>query len=482
MAQTSAPENALPPSRRRVERVRRTARRPVGDTAWTRILLLRPNQLLVLFLIALVLPIGLTVAGLQLSPYSIMLLVFVVPAFLYWLQHAPRVVMLDAFMLCYILWMGVAIYHNHGMSRAVFIVNQTVTLLGAYMLGRILVRDAASYRLMFTTFFWILLALLPFALVELLLQRSIPAMVFGLPGASGGGLGGIRLGMRRVASVFPHPILFGIFCSMMVSNFFYVFHERTRTRLSRTLLAIAMTFMSLSTGPNLSQLGQLILIGWERLFRIFVTKWVVLAVATPTMLAVFQLTYPGGITAFVIDHLAFNQQTGSGRLEIIEYGSQTVAQHPVFGIGLNPWNGPWWRPVSVDNFWMVTAIRYGLPALGLFWAGLLWHAARIVGRGGLTEEAASYRKGYVFALAGTVFALGAVHVWGSVAILFLFYIGAGAWFYEGRAALAPAGRPGRTAGRPGRGDPLPSPTAPPAGRRGADLPSRRINARQDMRR
>ena len=41
-----------------------------------------------------------------------------------------------------------------------------------------------------------------------------------------------------MTSVFPHPILFGVFCSMMVANFFYVFYERTRTRFARTLLAV----------------------------------------------------------------------------------------------------------------------------------------------------------------------------------------------------------------------------------------------------
>jgi len=490
MVQASVPENvastAAAPQRRRIERLRRTGRRPAAAEPWARILFLPPRLLLGLFLVTLVLPLGFSVGGLQLTPYTSMLIIFVIPAFVYWLQHAPRVIVLDLCMLFYILWTGVAIYHNHGSSRLIFILNQTVTLFGAYMLGRVLVRDAASYRLMFTVLFWILVALLPFALVELLLSKSILAMVFGLPGASGGGLGGYRLGLRRVTSVFPHPILFGVFCSILVSNFFYVFYERTRTRLARTLLAVMMTFISLSTGPNLSQLGQLVLIAWERLFRIFVTKWAVLTVSVITLLAVLQLGYPGGLYAFLVENLAFNQTSGWGRLEILVYGSQSVARHPVFGIGLAPWNGPWWRTTSVDNFWMVTAIRYGLPALAFFWAGLAWHAVRIMSRGGLTEQQTSYRKGYIFAAAGTIVALAAVHVWASVAIFILFYIGAGAWFYEGAAAPEPVRRrPDRTTDRPTgrlpRGQPSPAPAAAatPPGRTGRIIP-RRPTARQDL--
>ena len=115
-------------------------------------------------------PLNVSVGGLQLNPYNLMLLVFIVPAFLYWLQHQPRVIGLDVFMLLYIFWIAVAIYHTHGTSRIVYIINQSVTLLGSYMLGRVLVRNADDYRRMFTILFWILLFLLPFALVELVLK------------------------------------------------------------------------------------------------------------------------------------------------------------------------------------------------------------------------------------------------------------------------------------------------------------------------
>src|SRR6478736_5505290 len=277
MVQASTSENSRPTPRPRVDRVRRTERRRAAPEAWARILFLSPHQLLILFLATLVLPINFTLGGLQLPPYTCALLIFIVPTFLYWLQHAPRLIFLDLCMLLYVLWIALALYHTHGKSQLVFIVSQ------------LLIRDAASYRLMFVCFFWILLALLPFALIELVFRRSIPAMIFGLPWPVGRGLERPRLGLRRVTSVFPHPILFGVFCSMMVANFFYVFHERTRTRLARTMVAVAMTFMSLSTGPLLSVLGQLVLIGWERTFHFFVTKWYVLVVAVATLLAIFRL-------------------------------------------------------------------------------------------------------------------------------------------------------------------------------------------------
>ena len=160
----------------------------------------------------------------------------------------------------------------------------------------------------------------------------------------------------------------------MVANFFYVFYERTTGRLWKTLLAMAMTFMSLSTGPNLAQLVQLILIAWERIFRILTAKWAILVVIGGTVLGIVQLAYPGGVAGFIIETLAFNPQTGYGRLEILEYGGASVLEHPIFGIGLSTWEGPWWRPISVDNYWLLTAMRYGLPALAFMWIGIALHA------------------------------------------------------------------------------------------------------------
>ena len=189
MVQASTTDTSLPAPRRQIERVRRNERRRAPDAAWARILFVSPNQLLILFIVSLVVPLGFSLGGLQLPPYTCVLLVFLVPTLLYWLQHAPRVIFLDVCMLLYVLWIAAAIYYNHGKSQLVFIVSQIMTQFGAYTLGRVLVRDAASHRLMFKTFFWILLVLLPFALIELVFKRSIPAMVFGLPKPTGNGLG-----------------------------------------------------------------------------------------------------------------------------------------------------------------------------------------------------------------------------------------------------------------------------------------------------
>ncbi len=149
-----------------------------------------------------------------------------------------------------------------------------------------------------------------------------------------------------------------------------------------------------------------------------------------------------------------------------------MLRHPLFGIGLSSdWGQPWWRAPSIDNYWLVVAIRYGLPALAFMWTGIALHATQIAARRNLPEDAVSYRKGYLMALAGLFVVLGTVHIWGAVSVFIMFYLGAGAWIYSAETA-EPAARRGRI--RPA--DDAPSRrTAVPAGpRRGATARQRSV--------
>jgi len=48
-----------------------------------------------------------------------------------------------------------------------------------------------------------------------------------------------------------------------------------------------------------------------------------------------------------------------------------VRAHPVFGIGYGDWARPNWIPASVDNFWLLTAMRHGVPGLGFLAAAFI---------------------------------------------------------------------------------------------------------------
>ncbi len=435
--------------------------------AGERVLGLRTSTLLALFVAALLIPAQVQVGPIRLTPYTLMIILCALPLLARFLQdRSSRIIVLDVVVALYVVWIGLSILANHGLSRIVFVASQTITLYGGYLMGRILVRSEADYRLLFRTILIVLLVLLPFALVELLTGRMLlndllaPLMTVN-PRASNE----MRMGLNRVQSVFEHPILFGLFCSVAIANFWYL-HRRSLTWAPLVGLASAMTFFSLSSAPNIAQMMQFVLIAWERLTGWLALRWVVLAGLTLAALTVIQLAVPGGIVGLVIDGFAFNPQTGWGRTEIFEYGSAEVLRNPVFGLGFDDWIRPWYKKESVDNFWLLTAMRYGLPTLILLWLALGLQAACIMARRDLTPGEADCRLGYVFAWVGLFFVLGTVHIWGPLSVFVMAYLGAGAWFHAGGSAAAraaaaadPRDRRARTAPAAPAAAPAPMPPA-----------------------
>jgi hypothetical protein len=142
-----------------------------------------------------------------------------------------------------------------------------------------------------------------------------------------------------------------------------------------------------------------------------------------------------------IDYLTLNSHTGFYRMHIWTHGKASVLQNPVFGLGLNDWARPaWMRSPTVDNFWLLTAMRYGLPAIACLIAAIVFSLRGIFARRDLSFDDDQCRTAYAVGAAGLFFTLCTVHVWGSTSVLVMFYIGAGVWLADaGRAAeKAPA--------------------------------------------
>ncbi len=103
--------------------------------------------------------------------------------------------------------------------------------------------------------------------------------------------------------------------------------------------------------------------------------------------------------------------------------------HPLLGIGLNDWARPDWMSPSVDNFWLLMAMRYGLPGLTLLALAFLLHMMFLVRAKNLSEEAWMLRLGYTVTLCGLIFILATVDIWDAVQIFVFFFLGTGAFLY-----------------------------------------------------
>ncbi len=158
-------------------------------------------------------------------------------------------------------------------------------------------------------------------------------------------------------------------------------------------------------------------------------RWKLFAWLVLASYAFLQVFTSRGAIVFLINKVTFNPQTGYMRLHIWTYGKATVLDNPIFGIGLNDWLRPTWVPPSVDNFWLLTAMRHGLPAALLLLGALALHIFLILRAQNLDPARQTIRVAYLLTLIGIMFTLCTVHIWNELVIFVMFYIGAGAFLY-----------------------------------------------------
>lgn len=437
--------------------------------------------LLPLFFLALIPPSYFYVAGLRLDPMRVLMMLAFVPLLLRLLGGAAgRLRAMDALMALFGAWMVLTYVWHHGMERFPFAMITMVELLGGYLIGRVAIRSAASFRRLFILALWVMIFLAPFVLVELLTDRNILQEISRsvLPTHFKGGSSYGRMGLNRVMAGFEHPILYGLFCSVTLSVLLAMAWGHQLRRLLVTGFVTFMTFASLSSAPLLSVAVQAGLLIWGRLTG---ARWKLLLGLTAAAYVTVDMLSNRTPVTILINYITFDPSTAWTRILIWDFGSAEMWRHPVFGIGLNDWSRPYWLTGSVDNFWLLMGMRHGVVGLGLLVLGLvsgLWGVLRA--RLDDPEEQ-RLRTAYVITMVGLCFTLTTVHVWGGTSCLAFLLFGAGQWFRdrppgvapEARSAEAVAPAPRRPAAQPlpaGARSPhshaLPEPLPPAPGREG----------------
>lgn len=416
---------------------------PVAEDAPVRLRLVP-----MLLMLAILVPVILNVAGLTLTASRIALLVAVVPVFFLWLTGtAGRIRAADILVVLCALWTIVAMVIVEGMTRFPYASIVAIEMLGPYLIARCYIRSAADYAALVRFLRWIAIFLAPAALIEALTYMRPYVMLLDpvfrvFPKAMAYEL---RLGMSRAQVVFEHPILYGVYVATFCAPVYMLARAQGRLALGALLFVspvLVATFLSLSTGAYLGLMVQIMLIAWGYATRHLARRWVVLAVLVAIGYIVVDLISNRTPFEVFISYMTFNSETSYARVLIFTFGMDNVWANPWFGLGLRDWVRPhWFQHDSVDNFWLLMAMRYGIPAfvlIGLAFAAVL--AAMMRARPA-SAAAGMYRLGHVFALIGLAIALCTVHLWSATFVFMMFMLGAGLW-----VADAPHARGGGASG------------------------------------
>lgn len=386
--------------------------------------------LAVCFIGALCIPLSYTIAGIRLPIYRMVLIALFVPMLVrLFSDKNNKFLAADAFVILYCAWATIALIYHHG---AAAIETAGVTLvdgLAAYLLGRTLITSKADIQLVLRFGFIVLVLLIPTVLIEALTGRNIALQFFsGFGDAHANTNQGIRMGLHRVQGPFEHPILFGVFTG---SLFVMATLGKAFNSLFLTVLfagtALICTLLSLSTGALLLINVALIFMIWHRLLIGYAHRWKLLGGCAAAAFVFIDLVSNRTPFHVFVSYLTFNSDSSYNRINIWIHGTAEVARHPFLGIGMNDWTRPSWMSASIDNFWLVQAIRYGIPAFLLLAIAIYFALRHVSQPTELSSETQSLRRGMVFALVSVLMAICSVHLWNATHAWFMFLMGAISW-------------------------------------------------------
>jgi len=292
-------------------------------------------------------------------------------------SRPPQIRSFDLLFLAGIVWMVLSFTTTYGLGEG-FVRGGALALdiLLPYLIARAFIENIQDFRRLLVLIapgaFIVGISLFAESVSGQFLVRPAFAQVFGpLSSYEGGDASGTfsqrieyRLGLLRAFGPFPHPIHAGLFMASMLPLF-----ATSGLRNWPYFLGMAAAFFAFFTGSSAAYLSFFIAIGlmlYDRLReRVQIVTWPPFLLGSTLLLLALELVSKNGVIA-IISRYTINPQSASYRRIIWEYGTQSVANYPFFGIGFNSWERLKWMGSTVDNYWLLLAMRHGLVVPILF--------------------------------------------------------------------------------------------------------------------
>lgn len=388
-----------------------------------------------LFLLGVALPLHFNAGPLALTTLRLLLLILIVPILInLFMGKYGRLLLPDFMFILHLAWLTLALAINNPNQVVTQFGSFGVEFLGGYLVGRAYIRNMENVYGLVRWLILIVLFLLPFGLLEALNGRPLLVeMIRKLPGISSVPIVTIegRMGLERVQNTFAHPIHYGLFCSVAFSLTFVAMQDvmGLTKRFVVSALIMCSGFLALSSGALLAMVLQIALIGWSLIFAKIQWRWWLLVGLFALAYVVIDILSNRSPIRVFMSYATFSAHNAYWRGIIFEWGMKNVWANPIFGIGLNDWVRPFYMySGSMDNFWLVIAVRFGIPGFLLLVIGYAFGIYRVMRRNfDMDLRLLMFRRAWVFTFMGLTFTLVTVHVWTNIYSFVFFMFGAGMW-------------------------------------------------------
>jgi O-antigen ligase len=371
----------------------------------------------------------------NLSVQRVLLLLSILPcAFMLVAGRAGRLRLVDGLIVLHSLWAVLTLAVNDGLSVAVksggIYVVETV---GPYLIARVYLRRESDFIGWVRFYTLMVVGLSVLTIPEAVTGVHYFANLFGKWTDEEIYMSKeVRLGLTRAYGPFRHPILYGIFCATSLGLAWYTLNRGTSNlrKIVVSLFIVISTVMSMSTVAFLSIGVQGILIIWDAVLAKWKGRWKAFVLFLIIMFSVAAIFSNRGPVMAIVGRISLDPQTAYMRQAIWDAGTSNVRAHPVFGIGYGDWARPNWIPASVDNFWLLTAMRHGVPGLGFLAAAFILVLFSIQKKRNLPRTVSQLRQGWIVSMLSLALAAATVHFWVTSLTYFFFMIGSATWILE----------------------------------------------------
>ena len=416
-----------------------------------------------LYFLMILLPVEFNLGSLFMTGVRAILILVAIPmAVKLVMGKVGRILWTDVLFLLFSIWNIVALFHNNPDQAISFGGSVGVEFMGGYLLGRVYIRTPADFIAMCKMLFLVVAITIPFAIYESQTGVAlIPTLIEKLPVVYSvddfyNEIAGRRLGLERSQVVFAHPIHYGLFCSTAIALAFVGFKGifSNGFRLFVTFLMLLGVFLSVSSGALLPVVLQFGLIIWARIFDPVRARWFYLMGLTAfCYIVVSMLSNRTPIQVF-LSYATFSPHNAYWRMLIFEWGMVNVWANPLWGVGLNEWVRPWFmHSGSMDNFFLLVAVRYGIPGFLLTAIGLFLVVWKVMWRDFDADPILwQLRRAWMITMVGLILTLCTVDVWATAYSYVAFLFGSGAWFMSAMPATHTASATGDATPPRGRKD------------------------------
>ena len=380
--------------------------------------------------------LSLYLGGLRLPPHRVALIILL-PIALYRLmtRRDIRIRSFDYAVLAYNI-ATVVVFNIHGIqfigpdlissNGLVFGGSLALESTGGYLVARCWIRSIDQFRGAVRLLLASVLTAGLIALPDTLLgQHFTHDLLQSLTGYVHPRLAEERLGLTRAYGTFDHPILLGTFCaSVLALSWFNV--RPGMARWGRSAAILAATFTAVSSAPLLILAVQGVLLGWDYLTRGIAKR----ATITVAILGVLYLCASLVMTrtpiAFIATGMTLDSWTGYYRLVIWENGLENVWANPWIGLGMADWERPaWMASASVDAFWLLIAMRAGIPTFLLLILSITLITRAVIVRACKHKERTvrQFALAWIVSLIALSLSACTVHYWNALYAYFFFFVG-----------------------------------------------------------